>query len=139
MPAQDFQAATRRRQQQINKKRRNFFGPQILALLCLLFLFFTLFPLAKNYNRKRVIDQEIEDLKKEISEFDRQNDDLKELLNYLQSDNYVEEQARLSFGQKKDGEEVIVIDNLISDKVSQPEIVDPAPNWQKWLNYFLKP
>lgn len=117
---------------------RYFAGPRVFAIIALGFLLLILIPLARDYSRKRIIEQEITDIQNEISDFENKNQDLKEMINYFQSDASLEEQARLNLGLKMPGETVVVItdedsDPLSSDPVARPKIA----NWRKWLQYFI--
>ncbi|HMB65414.1 MAG TPA: septum formation initiator family protein, partial [Patescibacteria group bacterium] len=88
---------------------RFFFNPKFLALVAIVALVWLSFPLREKLQGKKEIDKEIQNLKQEISELENKNQDLEELTKYLQSDQFVEEQARMNLGLKKKGEEVVVI------------------------------
>ncbi|OIO08323.1 hypothetical protein CO115_02820 [Candidatus Falkowbacteria bacterium CG_4_9_14_3_um_filter_36_9] len=76
------------------------------------------FPIIKNNRQRYQINKEVKELKYEIKAIEEKNTELSKLLDYLQSDQFVEEQARLNFGLKKEGEEVAVIkDNNESDNI----------------------
>ncbi len=111
---------------------------KVFAIIALVFLLLILVPLAKNYNRKRIVEKEIADIQQEIAEFEAKNRDLKEMVDYLQSDQSLEEQARLNMGMKKPGETVAVIQGDAFGTV-MVEAARPAslPNWQKWWQYFV--
>ena len=68
-------------------------------------------PLAKKISRQYKVNQEINDLEKEINDLKKKNLELNELLSYIESDQFIEEQARLKFNYKKEGEELVVIKN----------------------------
>lgn len=112
-------------------------NPRTLAIIALLFLLLILVPLAKNYSRKRIIEREIADIQQEISEFEAKNQDLKEMIDYLQSDQSLEEQARLNMGLKRPGETVAVIQGEAFgsvQSVAEPKVA--VANWRKWWQYF---
>ncbi len=88
---------------------RILFNSKTFALIGLIIIVLISIPLAKRVSQKYKIDREIKDLEAEIADLENKNIDLKELINYLESDQFVEEQARLQFGFKKEGEEVVVI------------------------------
>ncbi len=114
-------------------------SPLFLSLVLLGLLAVIVFPLYKNMSSRYRIDGEINDLKKEITLLETSNQDLKKLLSYLQSDQFAEEEARLNFGMKKEGEEVVVIkeDDTLSivNSVTDDTEID-MPNPAKWLKYF---
>ncbi len=86
------------------------FNPKALVLLGLGVIILISFPIAKNVSQRRNINTEVMELKKEIKLIDDKNTQLQKLINYLSSDQYVEEQARLNFGLKKEGEKAVVVD-----------------------------
>ena len=95
-------------------------------------------PLAKSYSRKRLVEQEIADIQREISDFEAKNKELQEMIIYLQSDQSLEEQARLNMGLKLPGETVAVIQDgpkNVSATTTEKNIF--LPNWQKWWQYFI--
>jgi len=113
-------------------------GPKVFAIIALVFLLLILVPLAKDYSRKRIIENEIIDIQNQIADFENKNKDLKEMIDYFQSDASLEEQARLNLGLKRPGETVVVItdedDNFFVDK---PVVDAPVSNWRKWVQYFI--
>lgn len=116
-----------------------FANPKVFVIIALLFLLLILFPLAKNYSRKALIEKEIEEINQEIIAFENQNYELQEMISYLQSDQFLEEQARLNMGMRKPGESVAVVQGDFSH-LAAPEPVRPTPmpNWKKWYKYFFK-
>jgi cell division protein FtsB len=111
---------------------------RFLAIIGLVFLVIVIFPLARAYNQRRLVEREITDVKKQISDFENQNQELKELVEYLQSDQALEEQARLNLNLKKPGEEVIVIENKGAGVATVDSSVDESiGNLIKWWRYFF--
>jgi len=93
-------------------------------------------------------------LEKEIANLENKNSNFKDLVSYLESNQFVEEQARLKLGLKKEGEDVAVIKNGLDNKIEnnltatsssifnipgldKANSVDPISNLQKWLKYFF--
>lgn len=113
-------------------------NPRTFALIALFFLLLILVPLAKNYSRQRLVEKEIAGIQQEIADFEAKNKDLEDMLVYLQSDQSLEEQARLNMGLKKPGETVAVIQGDVFG-VEMPEVSRPEslPNRQKWWQYFV--
>ncbi|MCK4553355.1 septum formation initiator family protein [Candidatus Parcubacteria bacterium] len=100
----------------IKNSKKNFitrilFNSKTFALLGLIIIILISIPLAKKVSQRYKIDQEIKDLEAEIADLENKNVNLGEFINYLESDQFIEEQARLQFGLKKEGEEVAVIKN----------------------------
>lgn len=118
---------------------RLFSSQRFLAILSLTFLIVLLFPLAKTYTQKKLMEKEISDIQEEIAVYQKTNQELKEMISYLESDQSLEEQARLNLNLKKPGEKVIVIDdskNSVDTGISTTtgEIVS---NFTKWWRYFF--
>lgn len=132
---------------------RFFFNPKFISLVALVAVAWLFFPLSEKIKEKREIDKEIEDLNQEISQFENKNQKLEELTKYLQSEQFVEEQARMNLGLKKEGEEVVVIqegegkvagafaengdvdDN--KDKDQNKKTSRRFSNMGKWWDYFF--
>lgn len=115
----------------------------IVAFLGILVIILISYPLAKNLSKTHKINQEINDLKNEINELDNTNFDLKKVIDFLESDSYLEKEARLNLGLKMPGEEVVVIKEKDSELVNEingtnGEGLKKLSNFSKWFNYFFK-
>lgn len=116
-----------------------FLNQRFLAIIGLVFLVLIIFPLARTYSQKRIVEKEINDVKNQISDFESANQGLKEMITYLNSDQSLEEEARLNLNLKKSGEQVIVINSDVS-KASTSSLVEPSKNKSnlaKWRDYFF--
>lgn len=80
--------------------------------------------------------ERLTDLEMSLQEQKKENAYLKERLSYVQSNQFVEEEARDKLGLVKDGE-YIVIAPPPTDKIKQPENIDARPNWKKWWELFF--
>jgi len=118
----------------------NFWRSQLLVLLVGLgFLIIIAVPLVKNYARQRAVANEIAGIQKEITDFKSQNQDLTATLSYLQSNDSLEEQARLNLGLKKPGEKVVVVQAEATSSPDSDNNQDGSvSNWWKWWQYFFK-
>ena len=131
-----------------NKKnifKKIFFSQGFLSLVGLIIIISISFPFAKNAIKQYKINQEINNLKKDIAGLQDKNSDLKKVFANLNSDQFAEEQARLNFNLKKSGEELVVIKNsegLNSTSSAagdnQKKVAEQLSNPQKWFNYFFK-
>ena len=65
--------------------------------------------LIKEFYRSYQINKEIENLQNEILALEGENQEIADFVEYLKTDAYFEQQARLKFGLKSDGEKVIVL------------------------------
>lgn len=112
---------------------------RFLALIGLIFLLAVIFPLLKTHNQKRLVEQEIADLQTQINQFENQSQQLSELLDYLKSEQSLEDQARLSLNMKKPGEAVVVIENkniVPAVKIASNSDLTEGNFW-KWWRYFF--
>ena len=92
-----------------NSGGRILFNQKFLVLAGVITIILISIPLAKNISQRYEIDQEIKEMEREIAELESRNRSLSGVISYLESDRFIEEQARLQMGLKKHGEEVAVI------------------------------
>ncbi|MEA2064709.1 MAG: septum formation initiator family protein [Patescibacteria group bacterium] len=128
------------------KKKKSFF---IKILLSNFFLFFVLFIVAVlgwriygEYGNNKFVDNEIEELKQEIKDLENSSKEFNKLIEYFNSDMFIEKEAREKFGLKKDGEEVIVVPKETGiDNKSQDYLInnkDTKRFFPKfWWEYFF--
>jgi cell division protein FtsB len=138
-----------------NKNFKNFFlNQKFLAIIGLAVIILISFPFVKNYLKQYQINKEINGLKKEITDLQDKNVDLKKFVSYLESNQFAEEQARLNLNLKKPGEELTVIKPTVSgvkiDATTTEETsifnipgyrkgeAKNSGNPEKWLNYFFR-
>lgn len=126
-------------------KKDNFitrvFKSQIFfTLLALALLVMILIPVYKNYQERKAINKEIAEIEKERKELENSNKELRQMLDYLESEESLEAQARLNLGLKRPGEEVVVI-KTESDKQEEVNNInnkkENLSNPQIWFRYFF--
>lgn len=140
-----------------NLLKRILFNNKTVALLGLLIIAAISVPLYENIIKRYAINQEISGLQKEITSLEAKNSKLNQMIDYLESDQFVEEQARMNLNLKKEGENVVVIQNQAKDQnennsqktsdnkekliynipgleKAHPKIVS---NPEKWFKYFF--
>jgi cell division protein FtsB len=143
---------------QLKKKIFNklFLKQSVKALIGLALLVLILWPLYGSIRKKYLINSEIEKLKKEINIYQTKNNHLDNLIKYLESDQYIEEQGRKNLGLAKEGEKIIVLKKSESNEAPKEELNGYEPsliydiggtkneenkkitNPIKWISYFLK-
>lgn len=130
-----------KRKSQPRHRLRYFWTSQLLVFFIgLVFLLMIFIPLLKNYAKQRAVANEIKDIKREIADFESKNKDLSAMLDYLESNESLEEQARLNLGLKKPGEKVIVVQSGdTKDEGAASTTVATRSNWSKWWHYFFQP
>lgn len=74
--------------------------------------------------------------KDELNKEKQKNQELKAQLVYVQSDEFIEEEARNKLFMVKPGEsDVIVPEELLQKKEEKKVVI--VPNWQQWVNLFV--
>ena len=134
------------------RKKKNLFfylfNQRTLALVGLIILIAISGPLYRNIKQRNNINNEIKEMEDEVKRLEKKNSDLRKMIDYLGSNQFLEEQARLNFGLKKPGEEVVVIkDNSIIGNINSSSVprdedisdkmMDKVNNPRRWLGYFL--
>jgi cell division protein FtsB len=122
-----------------SRERIKIFGPWLLVMCLVL----TSLSIGRQVLKKRSIQREIDAIKAEIAATDQQNAELANLLQYIQSPSYTEEQARLRFGYAKPDEKLAIIPKgsvLGSSTDAESDTNTPTDsNFQSWWRYFFKP
>lgn len=121
------------------------YHPKIIALIGFIIISAISVPLWRKIDEKQRLNVELNSLKSEIERLSIDNSDLDQLIEYLKSDYFVEEQARLNLGLKKRGEDVFVIKNNNQDNTNKAfdfeHVADSSGsdelNTNKWLDYFF--
>ncbi|MDO8260908.1 MAG: septum formation initiator family protein [Candidatus Magasanikbacteria bacterium] len=105
----------------LNRRKKQFISdlishPLTLTIIGVIILSAICFPLVKNIKKQYAINSEINELHKEIAEHEAKNINLKDKFKYLESDQFANEQAKINLNYKKEGEEVVVIKSLATNK-----------------------
>ncbi len=106
--------------------------------MLLLFFGFNFF---KEWNRNRELDAEIKKLETAAKEVEAKNLDILNLAKYLDTEQFLEEQARTKLGMKKSGEQAVVVNLPQMDSVttSAARGNTDLPNGERWwLRFFGK-
>jgi cell division protein FtsB len=137
------------RQQKGNFFYRTFSQRVLFTVIALVVIALISVPLAKNVSKQYKINKEINDLKNEIGALENNNSQLKNLIKYMESDQFVDEKARLNLNYKKEGEQVVVIEKKEENKNISSGGVQLAgssgtndaskleSNFVKWQRYFF--
>lgn len=133
----------------MNNFNRNGIAKKKTAIKLLIFfgfvmIIFTSFGLGKELVRRQKINNEIQEVKKEIESLEKKNKELGQLIEYLNTDSFKEIQARQNLGFKKEGEKVISIEsgdsglNYENEASFEVPIKTETSNLKKWWNYFFQ-
>ena len=130
-----------------NKRKKqsflvNLVFSKFFLFFCIIIFVVILFGIAKGTVKNYYIDSEIIELQEEIAHLERKNEDFKQLINYLKTDSFVEQEAKLKLGYKKPGEHLVVIQdqNKTSyfNQINEPDKAKEISNPAKWWAYFFK-
>lgn len=118
---------------------KRFLTSKLFLILGLVVLIFLVFALGKKFFESREIDQEIDAAKADIAKLEARNNELGELLNFVSTDAFLEQEARLKFNLLKPGESVVVIQPNGQAPIEEAENRenDNFSNPRKWWSYFF--
>ena len=129
-------------QEKVGLKRR-FFGSRLFLFVMLGVAILVAFGYARAYYQDYKIKQEIKNLQEEVSSLQKKRINSLDILKYVSSSAYVEDQARIELNMKKPGENVVFVSNPQED-VSLQDVSDAhlgdgqfISNPLKWLYYFI--
>ncbi len=112
------------------------FQSRIFLIILLLITIISALRLSNEIIKRNKINNEISRLKNQMQQLRNEQKSLSSLLNYLQSDAYIEEEARKKFNLAKPGETIIVINNPTDNnnnvtKSSNDNVIN------HWWGYFF--
>lgn len=137
----------------MKENKLNFFlGSRVVIFLLLLAFIWLSLVLVKAVYKKYQLDQEISSLKSEIEKTDKKNQELNQLLDYFNSQAFLEKEAKDKLNLKKEGENVVLVQdavgeqsetsvedvNGVSEKTAQPTALVKKNNLVKWWEFFFK-
>lgn len=125
----------------VKGRGRRIFKQILLSLFILGFLILIIIPYLRNNKKRKDLENEIAKIQKEISQYEKTNEELKEFLSYLESDQAIMEKARVNLGLQKEGEKVVVIKRkdleINSTGTVEAQSIEDVSNFRKWLRYFF--
>lgn len=131
------------KKQTINKSTRNL-SFRFIILIAFLVMFYSGYKLLHQTYKYNQINVEITQLQSEIERLNQDNQNLTELINYLQTDNFKEKEAREKLNLIKEGEHLVLVKEKDSPTNSQlPEqqkmaqVVVERPNYYWWWHYYF--
>ena len=125
----------------VKGRGRKIFKQILLTLFILGLLILIIVPYLRNNKKRKDLENEIVKIQKEISQYEQTNEELKEFLSYLESDQAIMEKARVNLGLQKEGEKVVVIKRkdleVTSTSTAETQSAEDVSNFRKWLKYFF--
>jgi cell division protein FtsB len=129
------------------KKKKKFISKilsfRVFVVAGILIIIFLGSALGKEMYREYQIRKEIDSLKSDIEALEKNNYKLSQLVEYYETDEYREAEARKKLNLKKEGENVVIIkpSPLSIERDDFEEKADQdnnLPNYKKWWNYFFE-
>ena len=113
--------------------------------ICLISFAVVMYALYKETYKKRQIQEEVQKLKDQAISLEQGNQKLKGLIEYFQTQNFSEKEAREKLNVKKEGEEVVILrfqedgrENAGEEiEESNKDATQTISNPFKWWDYFF--
>jgi len=129
----------------IRSRQKNIFPNLIFSkffvVFCLFLFIFILLGVAKGTIKSHKVNAEVAQLQAEIARLEAQNKDFEQLIKYLNTDTFIEQEAKLKLGLKKEDENLVIIpDSEIPLDKDKEKIFEnkSKTNPEKWWAYFLE-
>jgi cell division protein FtsB len=117
---------------------KEFLNSKIATLVLSVVLVLVMIMAAKILVQKRVIDNEVAKLQKQMDKAKQDNEQLSSLIQYLNTPEYKEKEAREKFNLAKEGEHVVVLPQGETAGASTQSNTETKPaNYKLWFNYFF--
>lgn len=121
-----------------------FFRSRLFLITAGLLTVFVACSYARGYYQEYKIEQEIEALQNEVARLEKKKIESLDILDYVMSQDFVEEKARVELNMKKPGENIVVIS--AHDSPEHAEFFEHEPstdeaglnNPLKWWYYFVE-
>ena len=122
---------------------KKIFFSKVFSLFGLVALGLVVWILSEKIIEARKIDAEIRAAEEAIARLEVKNNELNDFINYLNTEAFLEEEARLKFDLQKPGESVLIIPEESTSKTEQETVGKKngkkasSGNFLKWWNYFF--
>jgi cell division protein FtsB len=117
---------------------KQFLQSRFATLLLLAGLGLVGFMTVKIFLQKMQVDKQIAKLQARADDIKGQNEQLSDLVNYLNTPQYQEKAAREQLNLQKPGEHVVALPQTSDATVASAVTSEPsASNTQKWYDYFF--
>ncbi|MDD2730965.1 MAG: septum formation initiator family protein [Candidatus Portnoybacteria bacterium] len=122
---------------------KKIFSSRWLMYLLLLVAIWLLISLARTFYKKNQLDNEISALKNEIGKLEKSDQELGQLIELFNDQDYLEQEAKAKLNFKKEGESVVIVPSISEDIPLAAALPSPAAtspqmgNLLKWWQYFF--
>ena len=117
------------------------FGMKSFLIILVGFLILFGFNFFKEYSRNRQLNAQIKKLEVMAKGLEAQNLDILSLAKYLDTEEFLEVEARTKLGLKKTGETTVVVNIPGMEEgatSTQPNPIKKTPNIKQWWKYFFE-
>ncbi|MDP2812683.1 MAG: septum formation initiator family protein [bacterium] len=116
--------------------RGRIWNSNIFSFFLVILLILSFVKVSKEVILRYEINKEIKELETQLGELEDKNQKMEQLVAYLNTEEYVEKQARLKLNLSKPGEKQIFLTG--NESVDDLEVSgDDSPNIMKWYDYFF--
>jgi cell division protein FtsB len=125
---------------------KKFYYSRWFIILCLLVVVFFVYASLRDYYNQDDLRDDIEKLGEQIESLKTEQSDLQDTLAYVQSDDFVEIEARTKLNLRKPGEKIIIVSDSAAltelnetDSPGIKSLLTPSEsNYQRWWQYFFQ-
>ena len=110
------------------------FKNRLISGVILITGFYLIFTISKSTFNLWQKAEAVKEAQKDRIDAERKQKELKDKLEFTQSQEFIERQAREKLGLVKPGETVMIITPL---EATQSVIAETLPNWKRWLKLFF--
>jgi cell division protein FtsB len=114
---------------------KRFFNSNAFTIFLIIFFLFSLIKVTKELFIRYDINNEINELTEKKESLESSIKEINNHISFLQTDYYIEKEARLKLNLAKPGEKQI---NLLNSEDEEIIHQDEISNISKWFNYFFK-
>lgn len=116
--------------------RSKIWASNVFSIILLILLAASFLKVSQEVLLRYEINKEIKGLEGQLGDLKNKTSKMEQLITYLQTDEYIEKEARLKLNLSKPGEKQINLsnDNPSSDIYKEE---DNSTNMEKWFNYFF--
>jgi cell division protein FtsB len=116
------------------------FSSKIFFIIFFIIVIYLSVSVYREIKQRVEVKKEISNLKMEIENLSNENNKLDDLIEYFETEEYIEATSREKLGYKKPGEKIIVFTE--EDKISNSNSIvennsEKIPNVRLWWNYFF--
>ncbi|NCN07428.1 hypothetical protein GW933_01915 [Candidatus Falkowbacteria bacterium] len=131
--------------------KQYFSRSRVIIVVCIVVTVFLSINLIKEVVNRHQIDEKIKQYRVDVDRLEKENSEISQLIDSWTTSRQLEKEARLKFGLRKPGENVVLVvrDNNLNNNtidqnsevlggvvVSRDNINDP--NYKKWWLYFFE-